>query len=257
MKAPWPAPVKRLILAAQREAGMHTIAISPEAQAFAIRQRGGKLRMFETIELARTAHVVVDLQNGFMEPGAPVEVPCAREVVGDVNAISRAVRAGGGINVFLQMTADEGSLKSWSNWFKYFHTPESTVGMTEAFGRGQHHWRLWPELDVQDQDLKVEKTRFGAFVPGASSLHEELQARGIDTLIITGTLSNCCCESTARDAMQMNYKLIFVADANAAMSDEAHNGTLYNMTMLFADVLTTEETLEVIGRSAGALQAAE
>lgn len=236
---------------------MHKIAISPEARAFAVRQRGGKAAMFETIELARTAHVIVDLQNGFMEPGAPVEVPCAREIVPNVNAISAAVRPGGGVNVFLRMTADEGSLKSWSNWFKYFHTPESTVGMTEAFGRGRHHWQLWPELDVSDQDLRVEKTRFGAFVPGASDLHEVLQARGIDTLIITGTLTNCCCESTARDAMQMNYKLIFVADANAAMSDQAHNGTLDNMCMLFADVLTTEETLAVIARSSGALQAAE
>ena len=121
---------------------MHKIAISPEAQAFARRQRGGALHVFETIDLAHTAHVVVDLQNGFMEPGAPVEVPCARDIVPNVNAISAAVRKGGGTNLFLRMTADEGSLSSWSTWFKYFHTPESTVGMLEAFGRGAHHWQL-------------------------------------------------------------------------------------------------------------------
>jgi ureidoacrylate peracid hydrolase len=201
--------------------------------------------------------VVVDMQNGFMEPGAPVEVPCARDIVDQINAISAAVRAGGGVNVFLRMTATEESLTSWSNWFRYFHSPASTAGMLEAFAPGAHHWQLWPDLDVQDADVKVEKTRFGAFVPGASKLHETLQARGIDTLIITGTLTNCCCESTARDAMQMNYKLIFVADANAALTDAAHNGTLDNMCMLFADVMTTDEVLGVIRRSPGALQAAE
>ena len=236
---------------------MHEIRISPEARAFAIAQRGGADHVFDTVDMSRTAHVVIDLQNGFMEPGAPVEVPVARDIVANVNAISRAVRAAGGVNVFLRMTVDAESMKSWSNWFKYFHTPRSTTDFQESFGRGRHYWELWPELDVADGDLMVDKTRFGAFVPGASDLHAVLQARGIDTLIVTGTLSNCCCESTARDAMQMNYKLIFVADANAALTDAAHNATLDNMCMLFADVLTTDETLGVIARSAPAVQAAE
>ena len=236
---------------------MHQIRISPEARDYARAQRGGAEHMFGTIDLARTAHVVIDMQNGFMEPGAPVEVPCAREIVPAINAISRAVRQAGGTNVFLQMTADEASKQSWSNWFRYFHTPGSTAGFKDTFGRGAHYWTLWPTLDVQERDLKVDKTRFGAFVPGASDLHEVLQARGIDTLIVTGTLSNCCCESTARDAMQMNYKIIFVSDANAAVTDAAHNATLDNMCMLFADVRPAGEVLKVIARSAAVAQAAE
>ena len=236
---------------------MHKIQISPEARAFARAQRGGAEHMFDAIDLGRTAHVVVDLQNGFMEPGAPVEVPAARDIVDNVNAISAAVREGGGFNVFLRMTVDEASLQSWSNWFKYFHTPGSTSGFTDSFGRGRHYWDLWSGLDVRGGDVMVDKTRFGAFVPGASNLHEVLQVRGIDTLIITGTLTNCCCESTARDAMQMNYKLIFVTDANAAITDAAHNGTLDNMCMLFADVRPTAEVLDVVKRSARVPQAAE
>ena len=50
---------------------MHQIRISPEARAFAIGQRGGVEHMFGAIDLARTAHLIIDLQNGFMEPGAP------------------------------------------------------------------------------------------------------------------------------------------------------------------------------------------
>ena len=236
---------------------MHQIRISPEAKAFARAQRGGAEHMFGTLDLSRTAHLIIDMQHGFLEPGAPVEVPVARDIVPNVNAISRAVRAAGGTNVFLRMTVDEESLKSWSNWFKYFHTPGSTAGFEESFGRGCHHWTLWPDLDVADADLKVDKTRFGAFVPGASDLHVVLQARGIDTLIVSGTLSNCCCESTARDAMQMNYKLIFVTDANAALTDAAHNATLDNMCMIFADVRSTAEVLGVIKASVGARVAAE
>ena len=78
-------------------------------------------------------------------------------------------------------------------------------------------------------------------MPGSSQLHEILQARGIDTLIITGTATNVCCKSTARDAMQMNYKVIFVADGNAALTDAEHNATLDNMVVRFADVMTTAE----------------
>jgi ureidoacrylate peracid hydrolase len=58
-----------------------------------------------------------------------------------------------------------------------------------------------------------------------------------------------CCESTARDAMQRNYGVIFIADGNAALTDAEHNATLCNMATLFADVMTTEHVLAVIAAS--------
>jgi ureidoacrylate peracid hydrolase len=214
-----------------------------------IRARRGRLHVFDTLDLRRTAHIIVDLQNGFMEPGAPVEVPCAREVIPSVNAISRAMRSRGGHNIFLRMTVDAQSRAAWSNWFAYLQSEADGDRIAQAFSRHAHYWNLWPQLEVVNPDLTVDKTRFGAFVPGASRLHELLQDRGIDTLVITGTLTNCCCESTARDAMQMNYKVIFVADATATLTDAAHNATLQNMAMLFADVMTTTEVIAAIERA--------
>ena len=116
----------------------------------------------------------------------------------------------------------------------------------DAFARGAEGWQLWPTLDVESGDLIIDKTRFSAFVPGTCRLDDELRARGIDTLIVTGTLTNVCCESTARDAMQRNYKVVFVADGNAAVSDAEHNATLGNMIALFADVMTTSEIVALI-----------
>ncbi len=72
-------------------------------------------------------------------------------------------------------------------------------------------------------------------------LPEVLAQRGIDTLIISGTVTNCCCESNARDAMQRNFRVIFLSDANAALSDSDHNATLNNMVSIFADVMATSE----------------
>lgn len=230
---------------------MHKIAFSAEVLQMIQAQRG-TLHPHQQLDLRRTAHIVVDLQNGFMEAGAPVEVPVAREIVANVNQISASVRAHGGRNIFLRMTVDADSRASWSNWFKHLHSVESGATLTQAFTRGAHYWQLWPTLSVTDHDLIVDKFRFGAFVPGASPLHEILQREGIDTLIITGTLSNCCCESTARDAMQMNYKIIFVSDANAALSDAAHNATLENMAFLFGDVMSSAELIHCIEQSADA-----
>jgi len=107
---------------------------------------------------------------------------------------------------------------------------------------------LWPELDVSDEDVMIEKSRFSAFSANASPLHAELQKRSIDTVIITGTLTNCCCESTARDAMQHNYRVLMVTDGNAALSDAEHEATLYSLGFIFADLHSTDELVEQLAK---------
>ena len=53
-------------------------------------------------------------------------------------------------------------------------------------------------------------------MPGTSDLPERLRARGFDTVLITGTVTNVCCESSARDANMTNFRTIMVSDGNAA-----------------------------------------
>jgi ureidoacrylate peracid hydrolase len=235
---------------------MHRIEIEPDLAARLKRERGGKLHLHERLDAARTAHVVIDLQNGFMAPGAPVEVPTAREIVPNVNAISEAVRRAGGTNIFVRFTTPAEALEAWSSFYSRF--PENVRrAHQQAFAPGAHYWQLWPGLDVRDGDLTVEKGRFAAFIPGTSDLHEILQARGIDTLIITGTVTNVCCESTARDAMQLNYEVIFVSDGTAAFTDAEHNGTLNSLCALFADVMSTEDVVALLRGSTVAPKPAE
>ena len=219
---------------------MHKIEIPAFALA-RIAERRGRFHQFDTLDPRRTAHIVVDLQNGFMAPGQVGECPIAREIVPNVNRISRALRAAGGQVIYIQNTIDAATRAGWSNWAKYFSTPERAKRMDEAFTPGSYGHAIWDGLEVLPQDLKVLKRRFGAFVPGSSDLHDILQARDIDTLIVTGTVTNVCCESTARDAMMMNYKVVFVSDGNAAFTDEEHNAPLATLAMLFADVMSTDE----------------
>ncbi|MGE5722006.1 MAG: cysteine hydrolase family protein [Sphingomonadales bacterium] len=235
---------------------MHKVELSQDLIARLTDERGGRLHVLDRIDPARTAHLIVDLQNGFMEPGAPVEVPAAREIVPNVNAISRAIRAAGGVNIFLRFTTPEVP-DSWSTFYERSSRATAETHR-RAFTPGAHYWELWPQLDVDAADLMVDKQRFAAFIPGTCDLHRMLQDRGIDTLIVTGTLTNCCCESTARDAMQFNYRVVFVTDANAALTDAEHNATLNNMLFLFADVMSTDEVLALVpeGRSAAPAGAA-
>jgi ureidoacrylate peracid hydrolase len=236
-----------MIAAKPEERAMHAVDHGAIVDRIAGR-RGGVRHVLTAIDPVRTAHLVIDLQNGFMAEGALVEVPAARGIVDNVNRISRALRAAGGTNVFLHFTSGD-SPADWKVMKR--RSGDMAAAHGETFRRGAEGWQLWPDLDVADTDLRVDKTRFGAFIPGTCDLHEILQARGIDTLIVTGTLSNCCCESTARDAMQLDYEVIFVPDANAAPSDEEHAATLANMGWLFADLYATDEVVDLIERGAG------
>jgi ureidoacrylate peracid hydrolase len=233
---------------------MHKVKI-PQAAIDRVLARRDTLHVFDEIDPARTAHIVVDLQNGFMAPGQPAEIPAARGIVGNVNRISAALRAAGGLVVYIQNTIDAKAKETWSNWFNAMSGQRRAARMEEAFAEGSFGHSLWPELDVQPGDLKVKKSRYGAFVQGSSDLHEILQGRNIDTLIITGTATNVCCESTARDAMMMNYKVIFTSDGTATFNDEEHNATLGIMLAQFTDVMSTDEIVDRLSRNAR--QAAE
>jgi nicotinamidase-related amidase len=107
-------------------------------------------------------------------------------------------------------------------------------------------------MDVQPGDLEIDKYRYGAFMCPAGGLKAALEAHPeIDTLVIAGTLTNCCCDSTARDGNMLGYKVVFLSDATATRTDEEHNAALLTLCLNFADVRTTAE---LAGMVAGADQ---
>ncbi|MEM9814481.1 MAG: cysteine hydrolase, partial [Pseudomonadota bacterium] len=110
--------------------------------------------------------------------------------------------------------------------------------------------QLWDGLDVQPEDETVLKYRYSAFLPGSSDLPERLRSAGIDTVIIVGTVTNVCCESSARDAMMLNFRTIMVTDANAANTDEEHNAALINFYLIFGDIMDTDFVLERLAAAA-------
>jgi ureidoacrylate peracid hydrolase len=235
------------------EAMMHTLSI-PQSVVDRVVDRRGREHVYDALDPARTALVVVDMQNAFMLPGvAHALCPMAEKIVPNINRLAQAVRMTGGTVIWIKTTFKDDALKNWS-----MVKPEQGARRVAALTAGNKGHELWAALDVRADDLIVEKNRFSAFIQGSSNLAEVLRERGLDTVLITGTVTNVCCESTARDAMMLNFKTIMVTDGNAAVTDEDHNASLCAFYLTFGDVMPTDMLVTCLERNArGNLAAAE
>jgi ureidoacrylate peracid hydrolase len=221
---------------------MHKTEISQETLDAAARRRGGRRYAFADIDPTKTVLVVIDMQKYFMEPGMAAEVPVAREIVPNINKLASSLRGAGGQVAWVITTFEEGTFDDWSV-MKDLFSRERCQAMVENLSLSSPGHALWPEFDVNDQDWHIDKNRFSAFINGSSDLEQRLNGAGIDTVIITGTLTDVCCESSARDAMMCNFKTIMITDANAASCDDDHNNALNAVARLFVDVLSTDEMI--------------
>ena len=222
---------------------MHKFEILPNVLD-AVQRRRGRKHVFEDFEPSTAALIVVDMQNFFCAEGQLGALPVAREIVPNINRIAAAMRAAGGRVVWIKTTFSEEIARSWSTFFDYFNTPEMRAATIGGLTAGTEGHDLYGELDVLPEDLTVEKNRYSAFIQGASDLHDILKGIGVDTLLITGTVTTACCESTTRDPAMLNYKTIMVADGTAAASDVQHNVALSNLFGGFCDVLTTGQIVK-------------
>ena len=234
---------------------MHKIDI-PHYIIDRVTRTRGKLHAFDTLVGPATALLVVDLQNVFMLPPYPTEVPLAREIVPNVNKLAAATRAAGGTVVWIQMTHTEQDKKTWSVFYEDVTKTAIRGDKLKGLIRGSHGQALYDTLDVKPADLKVEKNRFSAFIQGSSDLDKLLKERGIDTVLVTGTVTNTCCESTARDAMMRNFKTIMVTDGNAADSDTEHNASLIAFYLTFGDIFSTDQLVALLEKNGKSRRAA-
>jgi nicotinamidase-related amidase len=211
--------------------------------------RRGRLHCLQRIEPERSALVVIDMQNYFVHAGFQGEVPPAREIVPAINRAVQAVRSRGGSVVWIQ-TESDGADRDWSFLHGHMLTPERGRRRLAELARGSDGYALSPGLQVERRDLFIAKRRYSAFIQGSSGLEQALRARGIDTVLIAGTTTNVCCESTARDAMMLDFKTVMLADALAASTRAAHLGSLANCLLYFCDVMNVDEAIALMEQQA-------
>jgi nicotinamidase-related amidase len=199
-------------------------------------QRRGRRFAFESLDPARTALVVIDLVPFFVEESAH-----CRGIVPHVNLLAAELRSAGGVVAWVVPGYREPTAREREHL-----GDEVAERYARSGGPGTPAERLWPGLSVDDEDLVAEKTERSAFFPGSSDLPDLLAERGIDTIVVTGTVTNVCVEASVRDAATLDLRVILVADACAAMRDRDHNATLHTVYRSYGDVRPTADVVDLI-----------
>jgi nicotinamidase-related amidase len=201
-------------------------------------RRGGRLHMYPTIDGPRTTLVVVDLDEHSWHRSA------RRDWLGSaVNLVAAAVRAAGGTVAFVttHIPGPEALAATLGTDLAEEYHAAATSGATT---------RLAADLDVQPEDLHAVKARASAFFPGNCDLPDQLKARGIEYVLVAGLATSVCCESSARDACELGYKVTMVSDALAGQSFGVHEASLAVFFRNFGDVRPSHQVIDLLSREA-------
>jgi nicotinamidase-related amidase len=193
-----------------------------------------------------TALLAMDLQNAFLQPDSPLAAPRGLAMLPTFNRLIAAARDAGVSIIFTATTQDPAEPPSRMD--ELFPARQAGKGLF----RGTPGQQIHASVDRREGDLLVEKPRYSAF--WRTDLDATLRRLGVDTLLIGGVWSNVCVESTARDAMFREYKVVYLADCTATgdlpdvgygriAADEAQRVTLADMAWHVGEVATADEVI--------------
>jgi nicotinamidase-related amidase len=182
------------------------------------------LRLEERVEVdpTRTALIIGDMQNDFVNPKGKLFVKEAPKTVEPCRRLLHFAREHSIIVIFIQDTHRPGD-PEWSVWGEHVH-------------EGSWGWEIISELAPRDDELRICKPRYDAFY--GTTLDHELRRRGIETLIICGTVANICVQYTAASAGLRWYKVILPVDAISGFTEAEKREALRQLNWLFQARLT-------------------
>jgi biuret amidohydrolase len=209
----------------------------------------------------KTAMIVVDMQNDFVQEGAPIEIPRARAMVPRLNRLLDVCRAHQIPVIYIHHVIRGGDIDAGR-----LADHHEAIRNNQAIIAGTPNVEIYEELKPQPGDLVVAKPRYSAFY--GTDLEAILRSQGIDTLIISGTVTDVCCESTTRDAFSRDYKVIFLSDGTAATdwpdlgfgpvsAEEVQKVVLTVLAMCFAQVSSIDQVMAEIEHLSSATKAGE
>lgn len=198
----------------------------------------------------KTAMLVVDMQNDFVQEGAISEIPLARVMVPHLNRLLDTCRAHHILIIYIHHAIRGGDIDGGrlADLFDAVRNNNTIIA-------GTKNVEIYEGLKPHLGDLVVAKPRYSAFY--GTDLEAILRSKGIDTVIIGGTVTNVCCDSTARDAFSRDYKVIFLSDGNApgdypdlgfghVSAEDIQRMTLTVMAMNFAQVSSIDQVINEI-----------
>lgn len=186
------------------------------------------------MELSRegTALLVIDMQRFFLDPASPTFTCGGPAIIPTLKTLIQFFRAANLPVIFTQHVhhpgnLDAGIMKWWWQGMCLEGSPESLI--TE-------------EIAPLPDEKIILKHRYSAFYN--TDLETVLRCLQIKNLLISGIMTNMCCESTARDAYYRDYRVFFLADATGSISEEMHLASLLNLAFGFAFVTTADSVLK-------------
>ena len=182
-----------------------------------------------SVDPARTAFVVVDMQNDFVKEGGTLVVPDAEATIPAIETLLKLARDSGMKVVYSQDTHADGD-PEWEIWPE--HVREGSWG-----------WEIVEELASREDELVVRKVRYDAFY--GTHLDHFLRLWKVDTLIICGTVANICVHYTAASAALRWYEVIVPRDATSALDPFDLESSLRQTAFLFAGKITESEGIKV------------
>lgn len=198
-------------------------------------------------EPGRTALIVVDMQHGFLDPGEALEVPAAREIVPAIRRLLDAFRDRSLPVVFTEFVYSErvpvllGELHP--------EHKRATPGAPTGFGlpssnclEGHPSAETVPELAPRPEELVVRKHWYDAF--NGTPLDGALRARGVTSLVATGTLTDVCVLATVVGAFNREYRVTVVEDAVATIWPEIQRATLDIVGRCYGRVVSSKQVVD-------------
>lgn len=198
-----------------------------------------------------TALIVIDMQNAFLDSSYPLAVPDAKESVDKINQLiticrNKKIPIIWTTHVLESDLSDAGLLK---------YTQLSDNDLKKSFANNGEGVELYSRLQWQTDDFFLEKNRFSAFYN--TELERVMNKKGLDTLIVAGTILNVCCESTIRDAFFRDFKTFFPTDINSTVhhddvgfgsftAEEISNSIYTSLGRRFTHLTTTQKLIEKI-----------
>ena len=189
------------------------------------------------IDPARSALLVIDMQNSFVEESAIFEVPKGREIIPNINRIIDKARA---VGVPVIWTQSDHSRPVGGLILKR----HPVVAESKELWLGDYSQEIFADMvQPSDDDHRVVKHKFDAF--HETDMKAILRNIDVDTVTIIGVATEVCCESTARSAFFNDYKVVFLSDATAAFQPEMQESTCARIEHMFGRVVATEELLHI------------
>jgi nicotinamidase-related amidase len=197
------------------------------------------------------ALLVVDMQNDFVRVGAPLEVPDARNTIPVNRRLIEAFRAARAPVVFTRFFAGPERTLMW-NWSPEIAPPTRCCwpGISRSYADAESELEctaVIDELAPLPGEPQVEKYGYNGF--HRTNLTDVLHARDVDTVVVTGTVTQICVEDTARGAFHEGFQTIVVADAVSSFDPELHRNTLRNIELKYGVVLSSENVLAAVVRA--------